>query len=262
MPTDIAGAPGRLDRKAVLVTGGAHGIGAAIADRFVAEGADVLVADVAAGRDSVGRDSVGRDSAGRAVRCDVSVPEDVAAAVAEAEARFGGLDIMVNNAGLGSARDLVDLDDEEWARVIGVNLTGTFHGIRHAAPAIGRRGGGAILNMSSLAGGRALPGMGAYSAAKAGVEALTRTAAVELRGAGIRVNAIVPGLIGTAAAHGGAAVLARGLGVDDVGDYLDRRQGRWGRPDEVAEVAVHLVEDATAFTSGLLYAIDNGGSAS
>lgn len=248
---------GRMAGRVALVTGGAHGIGAAIVARFVAEGADVVVADL----DAVAGTADGPGSCVQ-VRCDVSVAADVAAAVAAAQDRFGGLDVMVNNAGLGSARDLVDLGDDEWARVIGVSLTGTFHGIRHAAPALARRGGGAILNVSSLAAGRAMPGMGAYSAAKAGVEALTRTAAVELRGSGIRVNAIVPGLIRTAAARAGGAALARGLGVDDLQDYLDRRQGRWGEPEEVAAAAVHLVGDDASFTSGLLYAIDNGGSAS
>ncbi|OSY44224.1 MULTISPECIES: SDR family NAD(P)-dependent oxidoreductase [Pseudonocardia] len=247
---------GRMDGRVALVTGGAYGIGAAIAARFAAEGAEVVVADID------GAEAAEGDGVACRLRCDVSVADDVAAAVAVAEDRFGGLDIMVNNAGLGSACDLVDLDDEQWARVIGVSLTGTFHGIRHAAPAIARRGGGAILNVSSLAAGRALPGMGAYSAAKAGVEALTRTAAVELRGSGIRVNAVVPGLIRTAAARAGGAALARGLGVDDLQDYLDQRQGRWGEPEEVAEVAVHLAGDGASFTSGLLYTIDNGGSAS
>lgn len=237
---------GRLAGRVALITGAARGIGAALATRFAAEGATVVAADV--------RERSGEYS--RFVRCDVTAPDDIAAAVEFTEAEFGGLDIMVNNAGLGAAADLTDLGDEDWSRVIAVCLTGTFHGIRCTAPALARRGGGSILNLSSLAARRAMPGMGAYGAAKAGVEALTRTAAVELRPQHIRVNAIAPGLIRTAAAQAGGDALSRGVGMD-LPEFIDRRQGRWGEPDEVARAAIHLVSDESSFTSGLVYSIDN-----
>ncbi|QVQ51526.1 SDR family oxidoreductase [Spiractinospora alimapuensis] len=237
---------GRLEGRIALVTGATRGIGAALTTRFAAEGATVVAADL--------RERPGDHS--RFVQCDVTAPDDLTTAVEFTEAEFGGLDIMVNNAGLGAAADLTELSDEEWSRVIGVCLTGTFHGIRSAAPALTRRGGGAILNLSSLAARRAMPGMGAYSAAKAGVEALTRSAAAELRPVHIRVNAIAPGLIRTAAAESGGEALSRGVGMD-LPEFFDRRQGRWGETDEVARAAVHLVSDESSFTSGLVYSIDN-----
>ncbi|MFF5988344.1 SDR family NAD(P)-dependent oxidoreductase [Prauserella flavalba] len=248
----------RLTGKAAVVTGGAHGIGAAIVARFVAEGASVTIADV---EETEGRALAERLGPGcRFVPCDVTRSSAVAGAVDSTVAEFGALDVMVNNAGVGAASSVVEMDETQWRRVIQVNLDGTFHGIKHAAPAIRRGGGGAILNLSSIAAGRAMRGMAAYSAAKAGIEALTRTAAVELRENGIRVNAIVPGLVQTAAAQQGSEVLARGLGMS-VDQYFATRQGRWGTADEVAAVAVHLVSDEASFTSGLLYRIDNGGTA-
>lgn len=242
---------GRLAGRVALITGAARGIGAALGARFAAEGATVVAADVL--------ERPGEYS--RFVHCDVTRPDDVAGAVEFTEAEFGRLDIMVNNAGLGAAGDLAELGDEDWSRVIGVSLTGTFHGIRCAAPAIARRGGGSILNVSSIAARRAMPGMGAYCAAKAGVEALTRCAAVELRPQHIRVNAIAPGLIRTSAAEAGGSALSRGVGMD-LTEFFNRCQGRWGEPDEVAQAAIHLVSDESSFTSGLVYAIDNSASVS
>lgn len=248
---------GRLAGKVAMVTGGAHGIGAAIVDRFVSEGARVTIADV---EERGGRALAERlGSACRFVRCDVTSSAEVAETIDSTTSALGRLDVVVNNAGLGADARIVDLDERQWRRVVEVNLDGTFHGIKHAAPAIRQHGGGAILNVSSIAAGRAMPGMAAYSAAKAGVEAMTRAAAAELREFGIRVNAIVPGLVRTAAAGHGSDVLAEGLGMS-VDRYLATRQGRWCTPDEVAAVAVHLVSDESAFTSGMLYRIDNGGS--
>lgn len=247
---------GRLAEKVAIVTGGAHGIGAAIVARFVAEGARVTVADI---EEKSGRALAERlGAACRFVRCDVTSGAEVAAAISSTSAELGGLHVMVNNAGFGSGARVIDMDEEQWRRVVRVNLDGTFHGLKYAAPAIRSSGGGAILNVSSMAAGRAMPGMAAYSAAKAGVEALTRTAAAELQEAGIRVNAIVPGLVRTGAAGQASEVLGRGLGMT-VDQYLTTRQGRWATPDEVAAVAVHLVSDEASFTSGLLYRIDNGG---
>ena len=160
-------------------------------------------------------------------------------------------------AGLGSGTDLVELDAAQWRRVLAVNLDGTFFGMKHAAPVMARGGGGAIINLSSLVAGRGLHGMGAYAAAKSGVEALTRTGATELRALGIRVNAIVPGVVRTEAVAVGDSVLARALGMDTA-EFVATRQGRWGTPRDVADVAVHLASDSARFTSGLLYRLDNG----
>ncbi|ONM48449.1 SDR family NAD(P)-dependent oxidoreductase [Nocardia donostiensis] len=246
---------GRLAGKVAVVTGAAHGIGAAIATRFVAEGALVTLADI---EEKAGRALTERLGAGcRFVRCDVSKEAEVASAIRSTTTELGRLDILVNNAGLGVGAEIVDLDVDQWQRVVRVNLDGAFYGIKHAAPMMRRSGGGAILNFSSIAAGRAMPGMAAYSAAKAGVEALTRTAAAELREAGVRVNAIVPGLVQTSAAEKGSQILGHGLGMN-IDQYLATKQGRWGTPDEVAAVAVHLVSNEASFTSGLLYRVDNG----
>ena len=179
--------------------------------------------------------------------------------VDEAETAFGGLDVLVNNAALGLAAPVEDLADADWRRVVDVTLGGVLAGIKHAAPAMRRRGGGAIVNLSSIAAHRAMRGMSAYAAAKAGVEAATRCAALELRADGVRVNAIAPAMIRTGAAVSGTPALERAVDMP-MADFLDRRQGRWGEPEEVARVVVHLASDEASFTNGQTYVLDNGAS--
>lgn len=249
----------RLDGKVALVTGAASGIGRAIAQCFAAEGARVVIADIAYDR---ARDTAAQiGSAATPVRCDVSDSGEVEAAVTAAVEAFGGLDVMVNNAARERAGMLADLEDRSWQRSIEINLSGVFYGIKHAAAAMTSRGGGAIVNISSIAAQRPVPGLGAYTAAKAGVEALTRAAAAELRPAGIRVNAIAPGLIRTEGALQSGKALQRGLGTD-IDTYLAQQQGRWGAPEEVAHAALHLASMESSFTSGLIYVIDNANTAS
>src|SRR3954469_1316955 len=141
-----------FEGKVVLVTGGASGIGRAAVERFLAQGASVAVADV----------SGGAPDGAHAVRCDVSDAAQVEAAVAEAVERFGGLDVMVNNAGIEQMGPLVEVDPAEAARVVGINLLGTFHGIRFAAPRIAERGGGAIVSTASATGLGGSPATGVY----------------------------------------------------------------------------------------------------
>ncbi|ASR36556.1 hypothetical protein BAY61_17870 [Prauserella marina] len=245
----------RLRNKVAIVTGAAHGIGEATARRFAAEGAKVVLADVSERGLRAVAEQLG-DSA-VTVHCDVADPVAVGAAVDRAVTEFGGLDILFNNAAVGANGNVADLDLGEWDRVFAVNLGGVLHGIRAAVPAMRERGGGAILNTSSVVGRRAGPGISAYAASKAAVEALTRAAALELRPDGIRVNAIVPAMIRTRAAAASAPFLSGALGAD-VADYVAGRQGRWGEPAEIAAVAAHLVSDEASFITGQAHVLDNG----
>lgn len=246
---------GSLAGKVAIVLGGGRGIGAAIARRFARDGAAVAVADVSERAADKTATAIG--SAVLPLRCDVADEDHVAATLTEAVAQLGGLDIVVNNAALGHGGPVTEIARSDWDRVLGITLNGTFHGIKHAVPHLRRRGGGAIVNISSVAGRAAMASMAAYSVAKAGVDALTRTAAVELRPDNIRVNAIVPGMIRTAAATASAEVLAPALRMD-AESYVAARQHRWGEPDEVAAVAAHLAGDDAAFTTGMFYLLDNG----
>lgn len=245
----------RLTGRVAVVTGAAHGIGAATARRFVAEGARVVLADVSERGLAALAGELGE--AVTTVRCDVAVEDDVVAAVDRAVGAFGGLDIIFNNAAAGAGGRIVEMDRAEWDRVFAVNVGGVLNGIRAAVPALRERGGGAILNTSSVAGRCASPGIAAYAASKAAVESLTRSAALELREDGIRVNAIVPGLVRTRAAEASAPFLVDALGADPDG-YVATRQGRWGEPDEIAAVAAHLVSDEASLTTGQAYVLDNG----
>src|SRR4051794_40678299 len=186
---------GKLDGKVALVTGGASGIGLGIASRFAEEGARVTVTDVDAEGARAAADVIGRGA--RALTVDVSSAEQVARAVETTVAECGGLDVVANNAGDARWGALVGMPVADFERSIAVNLMGVYHGIRFAAPALVARGGGAIVNTSSVGALGGAPLLGAYCAAKAGVVQLTRVAALELRAAGIRVNALLPGFVKT-----------------------------------------------------------------
>jgi NAD(P)-dependent dehydrogenase (short-subunit alcohol dehydrogenase family) len=223
--------------KVALVTGGARGIGLAIADAFRAAGAAVVVLD----REPA--DVVG----------DVTRAADVERAVATAVERHGGLDWAVNNAGITLHRKLRahEIEADDWRRIIDVDLTGVFLSMRAEIPALLERGGGAIVNISSVAG---LVGSSAadaaYSAAKHGIVGLTKTAALDYATSGIRVNAICPGPVATemvaAATH--------------MGDFFKRASPmeRIGQPDEIAAAALWLCSDAASFVTGAALPVDGG----
>ncbi|MGV0835767.1 SDR family NAD(P)-dependent oxidoreductase [Mycolicibacterium thermoresistibile] len=246
---------GLLTGKVAIVLGAGRGIGAAIAQRFADEGASVVVADVS--ERWAGKTATAIGSAALPMQCDVSDEDAVAATLAAVVDQLGGLDVVVNNAALGHGGPITEIARSDWDRVLAITLNGTFHATKHAVPHLRRRGGGAIINISSVAGRAAMSSMAAYSVAKAGVDALTRTAAAELRPDNIRVNAIVPGMIRTAAATASAEVLAPALRTD-VESYVAQRQHRWGEPEEVAAVAAHLASDDASFTTGMFYLLDNG----
>lgn len=247
----------QLAGQVAIVTGAGSGIGEAIARRFVSEGARVAIAEISARRAHSVADALGHQAL--AMECDVSDPKQVKAAVETTVEAFGGLDIMVNNAATERTGFLSEVEPDHWQHTIAVNLGGVLAGIRYAAPMLTKRGGGSILNVSSIGSGRAIPGHGVYSATKAAVEALTRAAAVELRPSRIRVNALVPGVTRTPGTKRHAHSLDEGL-RSDLDQYVRARQGRWADASEVAAAALHLVSDEASFTSGLLYVIDNANS--
>jgi 3alpha(or 20beta)-hydroxysteroid dehydrogenase len=236
---------GRLDGKVALVTGAARGIGEATARAFVAEGAEVVLADK---RDDVGQ-AVADELGARYVSLDVTSEE----AWAEAVASIGGLDVLVNNAGIMRNTPLLETDLDTFRKVLDTNLVSAFLGTKAVVPAMRARGGGSIVNFSSPQGLEGRHGMSAYTASKFGVRGFTRTAAMELGEHGIRVNAVVPGPTRT-------AMTTRTGWTDDDYDaaYGGYPLGRMGRPEEIAAVCVFLASDESSFCTGADFVADGG----
>lgn len=236
----------RFDGAGIIVTGGGAGIGAATARLLAADGAFVTVFD----RDPDAAGAVAEEIGGRAVEIDVRDASAMNTEIAAAAEAMGGLTGLVNNAGMGVAAPIEAVGDREWELIIGVNLTGTFNGIRAAAPLLAP--GGAIVNNASLTGLRPTRGEGPYSAAKAGVLALTRTAALELAPR-IRVNAVAPGMIDTP--------LTRVVTNDPIWRSAAESgtpAGRIGTANEVAQVIAFLLSDAASYVTGETIVVDGG----
>jgi NAD(P)-dependent dehydrogenase (short-subunit alcohol dehydrogenase family) len=240
--------------KAGLVTGAASGIGRACAIRFAAEGAAVVVADLESARRG-GEQTVQtiNDAGGRAeyFACDVSRAADNEALVAHVVARFGRLDFAHNNAGIGVHALSADTEDEDFDRVVAVNLRGTFLGMKRQIRQMLRNGGGAIVNTASNAGLRGVKQIGAYAATKHGILGLTKNGAIEYANDGIRVNAVCPGAIMTP--------LMTGIPPERQQEIL-RPQAlrRAGEPEEVAAVVVWLCSDEASFVTGVAMPVDAG----
>ena len=239
---------GLLAGKRVLVTAAAGtGIGFATARRCVEEGASVVVSDAHERRCGEAADKLGVTG----IPCDVTSEEQVQAMLAGAAASLDGLDVVVNNAGLGGTANLVDMTDAQWAKVLDVTLTGTFRCVRAALRLMQPQRAGVIINNASVLGWRAQAGQAHYAAAKAGVMALTRCAAVEAAPFGVRVNAVAPSL----AMH---PFLAK-VTTDDVLDELTAREafGRAAEPWEVANVIVFLASDYSSYMTGEIVSVSS-----
>ncbi|MFB7878879.1 glucose 1-dehydrogenase [Nocardia sp. NPDC056064] len=233
---------GRLTGKVAVISGGARGMGAAHARRFVAEGASVVLGDILDDEGALVAKELGESAIYR--RLDVREPEQWAATVAAAVETFGGLHVLVNNAGIVNGNRLVDFALDEWQRIIDINLTGTFLGMRAAVPAM--TGGGSIVNISSVEGMRGSPGLHGYTATKFAVRGLTKSAALELAAQGIRVNSVHPGLISTPMTEGIPA------------DFLQIPLQRAADPDEVSALVAYLASDESSYSTGAEFVIDGG----
>jgi|TARA_B100000929_G_scaffold131255_1_gene103973 3-oxoacyl-[acyl-carrier protein] reductase len=248
--------PGRnlLDGRVVVVTAAAGaGIGFAAAKRCVEEGAVVVVSDVHERRLGEAADSLAELAGERplAVRCDVTVEDDVQGLFAAAIDAHGHIDVLVNNAGLGGETLLVDMADEEWHRVLDITLTGTMRCTRTALRHMTGRGSGAIVNNASVLGWRAQAGQAHYAAAKAGVMALTRSAAVEAAEYGVRVNCVAPSI----AMH---PHLAKTSSEELLADLVAGEAfGRAAEPWEVANVMVFLASDLSSYMTGEVVSVSS-----
>lgn len=245
---------GSMTGRVALVTGAAAGIGRAAAEAFAREGASVVVSDVADG-EPVARGI--RDAGGEAVfiPCDVSRADEVEGLVRGAVEAFGGLDFAFNNAGVeGTTAPTAGCTEADWDRVMDINLKGVWLCMREEIPRMLARGGGAIVNCSSVAGLVGFAGIAAYTASKHGLIGLTKTAALDYATRGVRVNAVCPGVIRTAMVErftgGDAAAEAQLVAAEPV--------GRMGTPHEVASAVLWLCSDSASFVTGHALVVDGG----
>ncbi|HZA08811.1 3-oxoacyl-ACP reductase FabG [Mycobacterium sp.] len=240
-----------LSGQTAVVTGGAQGLGFAIAERFVAEGAKVVLGDLDLETTEAAAKRLGRPDTAAAVRCDVTSSADVDGLIGAAIEQFGGLDIMVNNAGITRDATMRKMTEEQFDQVIAVHLKGTWNGTRAAAAVMRENRRGAIINMSSLSGKIGLPGQTNYSAAKAGIVGMTKAAAKELAHLGVRVNAIAPGLIRSAMTE----AMPPHIWDQKVAEVP---MGRAGEPNEVARVALFLASDLSSYMTGTVLEVTGG----
>jgi NAD(P)-dependent dehydrogenase (short-subunit alcohol dehydrogenase family) len=243
----------RLEGSRAIVTGAASGIGLAIAQRFLAEGARVVFAY----RSQESAESVDDTDNVLAHKVDVSREDDVRALIDRAVEVWDGLDVMVNNAGIGLASTTPETSERDWDRVMNVNLKGVFFGMKHAIPAVRDFGGGSVINICSTAALVGVPNRAAYSASKGGVMALTRAAAIDHVAEEVRVNCILPGTTET------PWVTRITADVEDPAASranMQARQphGRFVRPQEVAALAAYLASDESASVIGAAMVIDGG----
>jgi NAD(P)-dependent dehydrogenase (short-subunit alcohol dehydrogenase family) len=239
---------GLLDGQRAIVTGGGSGIGRATCHRMTAEGARVAVVDI----NGDAAESVAKQIDGFAYAVDVTDYDALRRAVDDAAAKLGGLSVVFNNAGASNLSRVHDWQVDEWNRIVALNLGGVFHGMKATVPHLLAAGGGSIVSTASISGTRPSAGEAPYSAAKAGVVALTANAAHEYAPT-IRVNAVSPGMI-----HTGLTDLL--LGMDGIVEHMEAKTplGRIGTPEDIADVVVFLCSDLARFVTGQNLVVDGG----
>lgn len=240
-----------LDGKTAVVTGGARGIGLEIARTFIEAGARVVLGDIDDDAGAAAVDELGGEDTARYVRCDVRDGAGVEAMIDAAEETFGPLGVFVNNAGVTRDATMRKMTEEQFDDIIAIHLKGTWNGTRAAADRMREHGSGAIVNMSSISGKVGLKGQTNYSAAKAGIVGLTKAAAKEVAFAGVRVNAVQPGVVRTDL----ALAMPQHIWDEKVAEIP---MGRAGEPAEVAKVVLFLASDMSSYMTGNVLEITGG----
>lgn len=238
----------KIENKIAIVTGSSSGIGKAIAERFIKEGAKVVFSDI----NEIDVSQFGDKALFK--KCDVSKSNEVDELINFCLEKFGNLDIMVNNAGIGTAADITAITDEEWQKVININLSGVLYGARAASRVM--KEGGSIINMSSILGSVGFANTVAYCAAKGGVNQITKAGALDLSKKGIRINSIAPGFIKTN--------MTKGLQEDETTKkFLEGMTplGYLGEPEDIASATVYLASDDSKYVTGNILYVDGGWTA-
>jgi NAD(P)-dependent dehydrogenase (short-subunit alcohol dehydrogenase family) len=242
-----------MENKTVIISGAASGIGKATAELFAKHGANVIVSDIQeADGNTVVKAIIAAGGKAAFFKTDVSKPQEMEALVNYAIKTYGKLDIAVNNAGIGGElNSIADMSIEGWQKVISINLSSLFYGMKYQIQAMLKSGGGSIVNISSILGSVGFTGSAGYTAAKHGVVGLTQTAALEYSAQNIRVNAVGPGFIDTPLLNALDAEMKKQL-------VALHPIGRLGKSEEVAELILWLGSDKSSFVTGSYYPIDGG----